>query len=304
VIHLRAVSRLASLGALVVGLGFANNALAAPRRTSLGSRSIRAPNSGQLEAADRLTGSSALWPRAGAHPFGTIDLVRLLHRAANQVARKFRGSTLLVGDLSARQGGKLAGHRSHQSGRDADVGFYLESDRGRPVRLRHFVPFDAEGRARSGPAVHFDDARNWAFVQALLEDRWIEVRYIFVAHALKMRLLKTAEEHRASKELIHRASLVLMTPAGAPHDDHFHIRIACPASSKGVCTEESLRGVKTRPTEVASAHATRPRIAKAPQADSTAPVPLSSATDGAQPVEAPEPANAPTDPEGSVEDGD
>ena len=55
---------------------------------------------------------------------------------------------MLVGDLSSEQGGKLSGHTSHQSGRDADVGFYATDARGRAVELDHFVAFAADGRAK------------------------------------------------------------------------------------------------------------------------------------------------------------
>src|SRR5690348_3755680 len=57
--------------------------------------------------------------------YGTWQLVQLLERAAFGVARRSPGAQLSVGELSASGGGDLPGHASHESGRDADIGFYI-----------------------------------------------------------------------------------------------------------------------------------------------------------------------------------
>ncbi len=89
-------------------------------------------------------------------------LGRVLHRAADRVARKHRGSVLFVGDMSAKKGGYLPGHNSHQSGRDADVGFYVMNAKGKPINPKRFIAFGADGRARDLDWARFDDARNLA----------------------------------------------------------------------------------------------------------------------------------------------
>lgn len=203
-------------------------------------QSIGAPNSGRLSGAALLKQSKQLKQRAGAHSWGLPALVKLLHRAADRVAKKHRGSTLLVGDLSGKTGGHLDGHNSHQTGRDADIGFYVMNSRGKPVATKRFIAFDEHGRARDLPWASFDDARNWALVQALLEDPQANVRYLFVTNALRARLLAHAAKKNASKELIAKAAAAMMSPKDADvHDDHFHVRIACPESMRGVCVEES-----------------------------------------------------------------
>src|SRR5262245_38448216 len=91
---------------------------------STAGRSIGSPTDGRLE------GGIVLAPRRelklknpqGAR-WGLPALVGLLERSAERIAQRFPGSTLVVGDLSRKQGGEIAGHRSHESGRDADVGF-------------------------------------------------------------------------------------------------------------------------------------------------------------------------------------
>ena len=217
-----------------------------PRTASLGSHvSVGFPNAGHLEGGKRWTDTKFArhLPRhAKDAMFGMPGLVALLQNAAKSVAKSFPKSVLTVGDISAREGGPLSGHHSHQSGRDVDVGFYITNDRGKPVLTEKFVAFDGEGHSGADKHLSFDDARNWAFVAALLTDGRAEVRTIFVASWLKARLLREAARAKAPKELIERASAMMMQPPNAePHDDHFHVRIGCVASQRGaVCHDDSI----------------------------------------------------------------
>lgn len=186
----------------------------------------------------RLRGTKHLRQREGARSWGLPPLVRMLRRAAAEVAKKHRGSVLIVGDLSARRGGPIEGHASHQSGRDADVGFFVANSKGKPVAVKRFVPFDGSGNGRDREWARFDDARNWALVEALLKDEEAVVRYIFVSSGLRSRLLAYAAKKRAPKEIIARAAAVMSPRDADLHDDHFHIRIACPASMQSTCAEE------------------------------------------------------------------
>ena len=157
------------------------------------------------------------WARPG--------LVRLLVRAAESVDRRYPGSVLLVGDLSSREGGSLRGHRSHRSGRDADVAFYYSDARGNRVQSARLLPVRASGAAASG--LRFDEARNWALVEVLVSDSAANVKSIFVAAALKRRLLAYAGRAGIDADLLARADAAMRQPArGRPHDDHFHVRIA------------------------------------------------------------------------------
>ncbi|WP_438033631.1 penicillin-insensitive murein endopeptidase [Sorangium sp. So ce204] len=221
-----------------------------------------APNRGRLTGAVRLRSSRHLKTREGARTWGLPVLVKTLRRAAFQVAKKHGDSALLVGDLSARTGGALDGHNSHQTGRDADVGFYVINSKGKNLRTDRFVAFDDEGNAIGLPGARFDDARNWALVQALLEDRQAGVKYLFVTNALRARLLAHAAKKRVPADLRARAAAAMMSPRDAYlHNDHFHIRVMCPPSMRGACIEESL----ARPA-CAADEAKQPRASATPAA--------------------------------------
>jgi penicillin-insensitive murein endopeptidase len=235
-----------------------------------GTFSSGAPNAGKLAGGEKLTSNRSLEVRGGGHAYGLPDLVKVLKRAASKVNRKYKGSVLFVGDLSAKKGGPLLGHNSHQSGRDADVGFYMRHDDKKHVNPHRFVTFASDGRARGGELVLFDDERNWAFVEALLTDTKTEVRYLFVSMGLRARLLKYAASKNVPKDLFTKASVALMSPADADvHDDHFHVRIACPEKMRPECVEDSYLRASAPTAHAASKPAAAPKNAseKAPAAE-------------------------------------
>ena len=171
--------------------------------------------------------------------YGTWQLVQLLERGARRVALRLPGSRLSVGELSSKEGGDVVGHRSHESGRDADVGFFMTRADGRPYAGRSFAPFDAQGRGLPPHAdLRFDDARNWELVAKLVDDADARVQYIFVAHEIKQRLLREAARRHAPAELVSRAAAVLVEPShGNPHRSHFHVRIYCSPADRAVCLD-------------------------------------------------------------------
>ncbi len=155
--------------------------------------------------------------------FGTPGLVAMLTKAAERVAREYPGSVLWAGDLSLPDGGSLAPHASHTSGRDVDLSFYVSRD-GVPADGPAMRNVDGEGRVGE---LRFDVARNWALVASFLEDPNVTPQWIFCAHHVRALLLAYARDH-ADARLVQRAEVVLAQPGdSSPHADHFHVRIYC-----------------------------------------------------------------------------
>jgi len=170
---------------------------------------------------------------------GTWELVQLLERAAYRVWRRAPGAKLSVGELSSPGGGEIAGHSSHENGRDVDIAFYMLDARGRPFEPYAFAEFDSAGRGRPpNQALRFDDTRNWELVAKLVADGDARVQFIFVGRAVRRRLLDAARRRGAPTILIERAERVLVQPAeGHPHRNHFHLRIYCPPSDRPSCED-------------------------------------------------------------------
>lgn len=168
--------------------------------------------------------------------FGTDEMVfGLMEVGAHMHDRHGEQGVFLVGDISARGGGKLGGHINHQGGRDADLGLYVCDDQGRPQGNR-FMKFDKEGK---GPGtMRFDVARNWDFVSLVLENPYFQdMHNILLADWLKALLLTHARERlgkirsplewERQNALIKKAEQKLVQPSSSPHDDHFHLALAC-----------------------------------------------------------------------------
>src|SRR5690606_36397738 len=95
---------------------------------SLMSLSVGHPKHGFQVRAKKLRPRPYLKIKSGSRGenYGHPALVLMLKRSARDIARAVPGSVMLVGDLSSKRGGPLAGHHSHQSGHDADVVFYAK----------------------------------------------------------------------------------------------------------------------------------------------------------------------------------
>ena len=228
-----------TLAAALVLLAAPLFAAKASKATSKGS-----PNAGTLVAGTAWTDTRYVRGLPGhAGRWGMPDLVAMVRQSAERVGRKHKGSILMIGDLSAKDGGPLHGHQSHQSGRDVDVGFYVTDAAGKPVRGGKFVRFGGDGRAKDGSELRFDDARNWELVASMLVSSRATVRMIFVSGPLKIRLMKEAAARGASKELSEKLMTTLMQPGNSTaHDDHFHVRVACAPRQKDVCYDDSRPG--------------------------------------------------------------
>jgi len=183
------------------------------------------------------------WSRGHRH--GTDELIGLITRAAALVDKQYPGGILGVADMSKRDGGALAGHRSHQSGRDADLIYYALDPQGQPFTPdEHMAYYSYSGRARYAKAPefarniserYFDMARNWALVKALVTDDQAPVEHIFVSDRIRTWLLRYADGAGEPKEIIDRARRLLKRPQDTGgHNDHMHIRVSCTADDEAL----------------------------------------------------------------------
>ncbi len=243
--------------ALAVSIGVVHDAHAAaghrapPQVHALpAGRSIGSPTEGHLVSGAHLADAPYLRvmpaDQAGDVRWGLGALVGMIDRVAQHVRHLFPGAVLNVGHLSKSGGGNIAEHASHESGRDADLPFYVEDARQRQIFSDHMVSFRGDGTAVSWPGARFDDVKNWALVAGLLEDPVARVTHIFVSSPLRMRLLTYAARAGVPEALRTRAAFAMVQPHGTlPHDDHFHVRIACPSGMTS-CIENPVVHIARR----------------------------------------------------------
>ncbi len=129
---------------------------------ALGPLSIGTPDAGLLLNPVPMPSGPYWRLRHPLDAFGTAETIAFIVTAIEDVEARFPGSPrLVIGDISRCDGGQLSRHRSHQAGRDADIGFYYAKG--------GLADFATARRARE-----LDLRRTWALVRAFLTDTDVE----------------------------------------------------------------------------------------------------------------------------------
>jgi penicillin-insensitive murein endopeptidase len=168
----------------------------------------------------------------GVNHFGRPRLVGALTRIAAELAAESRDAPpLVIGDLSARHGGKIDGHQSHRTGRDVDLLFHFVTPAGARVTAPGFVHVGDDGLARvhdTGDVLRFDVEHEWRVVRALVDAPELGVQFMFVSRTIEALLVDYALARGEPLERVLRAQSVMLEPGDSmSHDDHVHLRIAC-----------------------------------------------------------------------------
>ena len=207
--------------------------------------SVGKPSSGYLlggvRLADRGDGfvTREIW-RTRNNRFGTDELIDLVTAVAHRMATEVRDVKLVVADLSGRGGGERAAfHRSHQTGRDVDLLYYMRDAAGQPFEPDAMHVFDATARAVGGSGITIDVPRTWALVKELITAPEAPVQWIFMYEPIAQQLLAHAQQLGEPEALRARARLTLKQPGdSARHDDHMHVRVYCsPADQRYGCVD-------------------------------------------------------------------
>lgn len=139
---------------------------------------------------------------------------------------------LQVGDLSAKNGGKIPRHASHQNGLDADVVYLRHNRRVQDIHAPEWIEDFISG-AQVSP--NFETERNWAAFTYLVEH--YPIGRIFVDRVVKKHLCQYVQEQGMARDPLTRETLRRLRPANY-HRTHFHIRLKCPLEQKQ-CQEQA-----------------------------------------------------------------
>lgn len=195
------------------------------------SESVGAPNNGWLENGVQLDETDEVHVINPSRAWGTVEIVRLLKIGAAAVAYAYPDTVpLVIGDISIEGGGTLSPHRTHQSGRDVDVGLYMLDNEYQP----DWFPDMTENNT--------DIEKNWLFIKTLAETGIIshvlldyDVQAIFyeaLVDTVDEETLSAIFQYPRPKDETYW-SLVWHVDS---HQNHFHIEIMCPAGDDR-CTE-------------------------------------------------------------------
>jgi penicillin-insensitive murein endopeptidase len=164
--------------------------------------------------------------------YGHPDLIHFIEKLGQTSAAEGWG-VLLIGDLGQPRGGPtLTGHRSHQTGLDVDIWYLLSQEAAaRSLSLDERETWGAP----SVLAVKSDavDASRWSLAnEKILEAaaRMPEVERIFVNAGVKRQLCASS----ATRDWLRK-----IRPWWG-HDDHFHVRLKCPAGNSQCQGQEPI----------------------------------------------------------------
>jgi penicillin-insensitive murein endopeptidase len=232
---------LATLGAAALTVAVAAGA----QEATSTSQAVGVPHRGSLRDGVQLQpGPGLRLLRRGGTQWGTEELIGLLGRAAARVdGEEPGGPPLVVGDLSRRRGGRLRPHHSHQSGLDADIGYYYEDRDAHPVAVDRFLRLSRErcARARAGLRCLAPE-RTFRLLAALLDDPVARVQWVLLAFDLRESILAGGRALRVEPEVLDRVTRATAHREGSEsHRDHLHVRIYCPADDRPRCQDIGVR---------------------------------------------------------------
>lgn len=175
-------------------------------------------NGEQLESCDQ-------YQTRPKRNYGTPEMNEAIRRGVARVHKTFpKTHKLGIGDLSRKGGGSFRPHVSHQSGRDADIGYYIKG------------AGDQTGLRRVSRNT-IDAGRSFTLMQSWLERG--EVEYIFVDYRLQKPLYLYARD--VAKVPAAKLDQWFQYPRGRRartgiirhlrgHADHMHVRYFAPRS--------------------------------------------------------------------------
>jgi penicillin-insensitive murein DD-endopeptidase len=138
---------------------------------------------------------------------------------------------LQIGDLSAKLGGEIPRHKSHQNGLDADLVYYrvnkMEQKEAEKEWAEYFVK---SGKLSS----NFHVEKNWSAFKYLVQNH--SVQRIFVDGAIKKAICSYAKTKGELKS--EEKTLRALRIENTVHKSHFHIRLRCPANSPSCIEQE------------------------------------------------------------------
>ena len=195
------------------------------------SRSVGQVTNGGLEGACRIAGAGPGYLAVNKNGFGTDETIALLQWAAAQMHQQFpAGAPLVIGAVARPEGGHYPPHKSHQSGRDVDLGYPRTDGKG----TRSFALTDAG---------NIDTERLWSLLEAWLAAG--KLGFVFMDYELQAVLYQDLHDVGYSEAQLRP---IFQYPAGpavpsgmirhaSGHADHFHVRFRCPDTDRPGCID-------------------------------------------------------------------
>lgn len=187
---------------------------------SLGSISVGFADEGRMLNAVQMPRGDSWDVVVPEYAWGVQETIDAIVASASAVGELYPGvGRLRVNHISRREGGHLRPHRSHQSGRDVDFGFYYENG-------------VSPGAIRGHRAHLIDPAPNWALVRELVTRSDVQVILVDrgIIRVLHDYALSAGEDPEWLRSIF--AGPRPLVQHARRHRDHFHVRFLAPRSQE------------------------------------------------------------------------
>ena len=190
-------------------------------------QSVGPPWDGQLRDAAQLMLGDGFRIRRPWRSYGTRATVDFVQHVVTDVREQFPDAHVLaIGDLSAKDGGRITEHRSHQSGRDADLGLvYKTQPAGFPDNFITATEDNLDCEATLALVLGFADTAH--------QDGGAQV--MFLDYNVQGLLYDWAKDHDVDDAVLdrlfqypHRGASGALVRHEPNHDNHLHVRFKCP----------------------------------------------------------------------------
>jgi len=205
-----------------------------PLDVRLGAVGIGPPQAGRLVNGVQLPPHEAYALKLPPSAYGTTHAVAHVVKAMDEFHRRSEyRAPLMMGSMSAKHGGPLSGHRSHQTGRDLDIRLPLRE------ALQQHIPVTAK---------RVDWVALWHLIDAF--DTTGQVVVIFLDYAMQEHLHAAAKSIGASEQRLddliqfphgNKANLGLVRHSSG-HEAHIHVRVSCGPSEPECVSEADFDG--------------------------------------------------------------
>jgi murein endopeptidase len=198
------------------------------RKDGAKSESVGLPSAGSLAGGvPMMDGPGRQLKAIPWKSWATADTVATLDKVLDQWAGRGHAQPVLVGNMSAREGGRLEPHSTHQSGRDVDISYIQKLPAGEELNWREMT------------TSNLDAAETWKLLQLLRESGRVEL--VFIDRDVQKLLYDWARKQGGmSKKALGRwmeyprsgpinSAFIQHVPG---HVDHSHVRFDCPTDQK------------------------------------------------------------------------
>jgi len=163
------------------------------------------------------------------HIYGTPDTIRYIKKCAMEYRSWFprnKAPPVVIGDISKKGGGPLYPHKSHQSGRDVDIGYIIKGGQ----------QAAANGIFVRATAKSIDLPKQWILTKCFLD--LDATTHIFmeasIVKALKEYVMRVYKKNRQKLQkylgYFPGGSKAKIVP-DEEHTSHMHVRFACPKNN-------------------------------------------------------------------------